>query len=372
MNDIVVSISALLDQPDAWIALVFFLVFITLTVAFLLFQLLKHLHVKAKQTKNVWDDHLISAAQFPLSLFILLMGLSFAADVVASYAQADISTVTNAVTSKIREIAVIVMLSWFLLRFVKRMERSYTKPNDSSVDATTARAVGKLLRASVVITALLIIMQSLGYSVSGILAFGGIGGIAIGFAAKDLLANFFGGLMIYLDRPFRVGDWIRSPDRSIEGTVEDIGWRLTRIRTFDKRPLYVPNATFAQISLENPSRMFNRRIKETIGIRYEDAGKMDKIIDDVKNYLLSNEDIDQTQTLIVNFNAFAPSSLDFFIYTFTKTTNWIAFHRIKQQVLLSIIQIIEANDAQCAFPTSTLHIESVPAQTLSSYGNDVK
>ena len=103
-------------------------------------------------------------------------------------------------------------------------------------------------------------MQALGYSISGVLAFGGIGGIAVGFAAKDLLANFFGGLMIYLDRPFSVGDWIRSPDKNIEGTVEEIGWRLTRIRTFDKRPLYVPNSTFTQISVENPSRMLNRRI----------------------------------------------------------------------------------------------------------------
>ena len=91
------------------------------------------------------------------------------------------------------------------------------------------------------------------------------------FAAKDLLANFFGGLTIYLDRPFAVGDWIRSPDREIEGTVERIGWRLTLIRTFDKRPLYIPNAVFTTIAVENPSRMHNRRIYETIGIRYDDA-----------------------------------------------------------------------------------------------------
>ena len=114
-------------------------------------------------------------------------------------------------------------------------------------------------------------MQLFDYSVSGLLAFGGIGGIAVGFAAKDLLANFFGGLMIYLDRPFSVGDWIRSPDKEIEGTVEDIGWRLTRIRTFDKRPLYIPNSIFASISVENPSRMSNRRIYEKIGIRYDDC-----------------------------------------------------------------------------------------------------
>jgi len=85
-----------------------------------------------------------------------------------------------------------------------------------------------LLRASIVITAALVILQNLGFSISGVLAFGGVGGIAVGFAAKDLLANFFGGLTVYMDRPFVVGDWVRSPDKNIEGTVEHIGWRLTR------------------------------------------------------------------------------------------------------------------------------------------------
>ena len=138
--------------------------------------------------------------------------------------------------------------------------------------------MARLLRLSVLITAGLVILQTLGISVTGVVAFGGIGGIAIGFAAQDLLANFFGGLIVYLDRPFSVGDWIRSPDREIEGTVEDIGWRVTVIRTFDKRPLYIPNSIFTTISVENPSRMLNRRIYETIGLRYRDSGKVREII----------------------------------------------------------------------------------------------
>ena len=204
----------------------------------------------------------------------------------------------------------------------------------------------------------MVALQSLGYSISGVLAFGGVGGIAVGFAARDLLANFFGGLMIYMDRPFNVGEWIRSPDKEIEGTVEKIGWRLTTIRTFDKRPLYVPNSLFNNISVENPSRMSNRRIKETIGIRYDDLSKMKKIIDDVKKMLKEHPEIDKNKTLIVNFNEFAPSSLDFFVYTFTKTTDWVHYHEIKQEIMLSIINIIESNGAECAFPTSTLHISS--------------
>ena len=225
-------------------------------------------------------------------------------------------------------------------------------------DQTTVVAITRLLRATVIITFSLFVLQALGYSVQGVMAFGGIGGIAIGFAAQDLLANFFGGLMIYLDRPFSVGEWVRSPDRDIEGTVEHIGWRLTVIRTFDKRPLYVPNSVFAKISIENPSRMSNRRIYETIGVRYDDADKVASIVADVKSMLQAHDDIDQQQTMIVNFNAFASSSLDFFVYTFTKTTNWIEFHRIKQDVLMKIMDIVVAHDAQMAFPTSTVHLQT--------------
>ena len=216
--------------------------------------------------------------------------------------------------------------------------------------------MGKLLRLSVIITASLVALQTMGYSISGVLAFGGIGGIAIGFAAKDLLANFFGGLMIYLDRPFTIGDWVRSPDREIEGTVEHIGWRQTRIRTFDKRPLYIPNSVFATIAVENPSRMTHRRIYETIGIRYDDAAKMSQIVEAVKKMLQQHHEIDTSQTLIVNFNAFAASSMDFFVYTFTKTTNWVKYHEVKHDVLLKINDIVAAHGAEIAFPTSTLHI----------------
>ena len=157
------------------------------------------------------------------------------------------------------------------------------------------------------------------------------------------------------------------PDREIEGDVEQIGWRLTRIRTFDKRPLYVPNAIFTTIAVENPSRMSNRRIYETIGIRYDDANKMEPIVQAVEHMLRSHPEIDTSRILMVNFNAFAPSSLDFFVYTFTKTTRWTHYHKVKQDVLLKILEIIKSHGAQAAFPTSTLHIpEGLSVQPAGS------
>ena len=153
-----------------------------------------------------------------------------------------------------------------------------------------------------------------------------------------------------------VGEWIRSPDKDIEGTVEEIGWRLTRIRTFEKRPLYVPNAVFAQIAVENASRMTHRRISETIGVRYDDVAVVSAIVTDIRAMLTDHPGIAHDQTLIVNFVQFAASSLDIMVYTFTTTTNWVEFHEVKQDVMLRIADIVAHHGAEMAFPTRTLHM----------------
>ncbi len=339
-----------------WISEVFFIILIALLLDFIKKRVLKKVYQRLEKTENPWDDAFIESVSKPLSAFIWLWGISIASNVIAD---ANDASIYNTLVQPARQVGVIVILTWFVLRMIVRIERNLIKigrMREDNYDVTTVQAITKLVRVSVFITGALITLQELGVSVAGVLAFGGIGGMAIGFAAKDLLSNFFGGLMLYMDRPFVVGDWIRSPDKNIEGTVENIGWRLTMIRTFDKRPLYVPNSTFASISVENPSRMTNRRIKETIGVRYDDVDKLENILDDVHTMLQQHNDIDTKQTLMVNFNQFAPSSLDFFIYTFTKTTNWVRYHKIKQDILFKIIQIIEQHGAEIAFPTSTVHI----------------
>ncbi|NNG12254.1 MAG: mechanosensitive ion channel family protein, partial [Halobacteria archaeon] len=320
---------------NAWIVQVFIVVFLVLLFNLVLRLVLKRLQRKLKDTDYPWDDAVIGALQQPLNLLVWIVGIAFAADIVGAETDASIF---NAV-GPVRDIGVIASITWFLLRLTTRLQGNILergKQKETPLDPTTVDAIGKLVKASILITAGLVMLQTLGFSISGVLAFGGIGGIAIGFAAKDLLANFFGGLMIYLDRPFAVGDWIKSPDREIEGTVEHIGWRLTRIRTFDKRPIYVPNGIFSNIAVVNPSRMSHRRIYETIGIRYDDIGKMQAIIEDVKAMLEQHSDIDTSQTLMVNFNTFSASSLDFFVYTFTRTTVWTRYHEIKQDILLRI------------------------------------
>ncbi len=348
MNEYLDGFLRLLEGDKYGILRIFSIVFAALLLDFLQKRLLRRLYQRLQSTRTRWDDALVHALQRPLTVLIWIIGLSLALDVIEL-----------PVTSELRLIGVIATLTWTLIRFISFTERNILQQHEIAgkpLDRTTASAISQLLRTTILITATLVTLQSLGFNISAILAFGGIGGIAVGFAAKDLLANFFGGMMIYLDRPFAIGDWVRSADREIEGTVERIGWRTTVVRTFDKRPLYVPNSVFASISVENPSRMTHRRIYETIGIRYDDIGAMADIVRDVKAMLREHPDIAQDQTLIVNFNSFAPSSLDFFVYTFTRTTDWIEYHEIKQDVLLKISEIITAHGAEMAFPTSTVHI----------------
>lgn len=338
-----------------WISQVFVVVFGALLIDMVQKRILRRLQQRLAKTPSMWDDALVEAALRPVSVLIWLLGITFAAEIVGQATEAPIFGLVGPV----RDIGVVSIIAWSLIRLIHFVELrviARSTRDGKPIDRTTVDAISKLLRVSVFITAALIVLQTLGFSISGVLAFGGIGGIAVGFAAKDLLANFFGGLMIYLDRPFSVGDWIRSPDRELEGTVERIGWRQTMIRTFDKRPLYVPNATFANVAVENPSRMSHRRIFETIGLRYADADKVRPIVEEVRQMLVQHPEIDDSQTLMVNFTQFGASSLDFFIYCFTHTTVWTEYHRIKQEVLLGVHDIIAGHGAEIAFPTSTVHV----------------
>jgi len=357
-------------RGESWMVQVFVIIFLSLMFDWIQKRIVTRLYEKLKRTHTYWDDALVDAMRVPLSVLIWLIGLTYAADIVKHRTQAIVFEVVD----PLRHVGVIIIVAWFLTRFIKRAADNVVFKHvrtDPAYDRTTVDAIAKLLRLSVIITAVLVIMQTMGYSISGVLAFGGVSGIAVGFAARDLLANFFGGFVVYMDRPFVVGEWIRSPDREIEGTVEESGWRVTRIRTFEKRLLYVPNSVFTTISVENPSRMSHRRIYETVGIRYDDAGRMGAIVADVREMLQNHSEIDANQTLIVNFTAFAASSLNFFVYAFTKTREWIKYHEVKQDVMLKIIDIIEKHGAECAFPTTTVHIPdglAMAGQSDSSTG----
>lgn len=350
MNEIALKIPGL--TPEWHLALqVFSVLLLTAMTSFALKRVLSRVLHGFKRTETRWDDIILDAMGRPVTWGVWFIGLDIAIGIIHSSTPSPLFELSEPVS----DVGVLVCLAWFLLRLVGHAENEIGSRADG-VDRHTAEAVGKLIRLAVIITAGLMILQTLGFSISGVLAMGGIGGIAVGFAARDLLANFFGGLVIYLDRPFTIGDWIRSPDREIEGVVEKIGWRVTVIRNFKSQPVYVPNAVFTNIIVENPSRMANRRLYETVGLRYGDIGSMEAIVSEVEELLRGHPDIDNTRTLMVNFNAFADSSVDFFFYCFTKTTVWAEYHQVKQKVMLQVAEIIERNNAEIAYPTTTIDV----------------
>ena len=337
------------------------LITITLITLFLFFiknKLINVIFALSQKTNTVYDELILFSIKTP-STYLIIFGYIF---VITDYFNKnEVLNLSFSLSSAVFSLVVII-ISWSLLRGLnyylqlKPFTKNLSSEDDITLITETYEIVVRILKILVVVITALIIMQEIGLSISGLLAFGGVGGLIVGLAAKDLLSNFFGGMMIFFDRPFRVGEFIKSPDRNIEGIVEKIGWRLTVVRTFSKNVLYIPNTAFSSIIVENATRMSNRRINETIGIRYDDLNKMTDIIQDVNNVLESNPDIDQTQKAKVYFKSFSASSCDFFIYAFTKTKDWEEFLRIKQDVLLKVAEIIEQHNAEIAYPTTTVFI----------------
>lgn len=257
--------------------------------------------------------------------------------------------------SKLHQVGLTLLLAWAFMQFIRLFEEQLLAGRlaKKRPDETTVYGAGKLLRMLATIIVGLFLLPILGIPISGIVAFGGGSAIVVGIGAQQILANYFGGLIIYSERHFKVGDWIYSPDKDIEGTVEHIGWRATQIRTFDKRPLYVPNAAFSSITVVNASRMTNRRIKEKIGVRYDDAHVLDTITQDIRSMLKEHPGIDQHQIMLVHFTNFGAYSLDLNVYTFTKTRDWKGYLDVQQDVFLKIIQLIEQHGAALALPPVT-------------------
>ena len=312
----------------------------------------------SKKTSTVYDELLLHSVKTPSSYLIIIGYLLL----ILNYLKNEEVINYDFHLSSSIFILMVILISWSIQRGLnfyidsKPFLKNISDEDDATLVSETYEIVVRIIKVIVVVIAILLIMQELGLSISGLLAFGGVGGLIVGLAAKDLLSNFFGGMMIFFDRPFRVGEFIKSPDRNIEGIVEKIGWRLTVVRTFSKNVLYIPNTAFSSIIVENATRMSNRRLNETIGIRYDDLKKMTLIINDVNNALEKNSKIDQTIKPKVYFKSFAPSSCDFFVYAFTVTKDWEEFLSIKQDILFEIAEIIENHNAEIAYPTSTVFI----------------
>ncbi|WP_323084557.1 mechanosensitive ion channel family protein [Providencia alcalifaciens] len=319
-----------------------------IAVCLALYLLFEVLHKRHKHKRKSILVHVIQ------TMVLCVMVLVAAQSVDMAAGDFDLTFISTPLINLIAISVIALIITRKFFQLVNRLEKKQIKKGS---DPTSARIIARVFKTTVIVIIMLLFGEHFGMSLSGLMAFGGIGGIAIGMAGKDILSNFFSGIMLYFDRPFNIGDWVSSPDRNIEGTVVEIGWRITKIVTFDHRPLYIPNSLFSSISVENPGRMTNRRIKTEIGLRYEDADKVSAIVDDIRTMLKQDENIDTGQTLLVYFDAFADSSLNIMVYCFTKTTVWAEWLDAQQAVYLKIIEIVKRHNADFAYPSQTLYVE---------------
>lgn len=348
---------ATFDGAYGWFWDVLAICFIVLIFNFIFKRLLLMGEAYLRSRQKLWQQSFVSALYLPLSSFVWLFAAIEIFDLVISFK--TISFLPN--KRPFLALCLIVCFTWFLLRWkTNALQCAMVKGKlqKGNVAVTRLDVVDKLGTVAILVLGVMLGLEATGSSLNTLIAFGGVSGLAIAFASQEVIASFFGGLMIYLTHPFEIGDWIVLPEKSIEGNIEEIGWYNTKVRTFDKRPIYVPNALFVKMVVVNPSRMSHRQIKETIGIRYRDVNELKGVIEDIRQMLEGNKDIDQGLNYSAYFSSFGDYALNIVFTAYTYETSNSGFNRIKEELLFGIIAILDKHQAELAFPTTCLEVSS--------------
>ncbi len=335
--------------------------FLVLIAALIMKKVFAHLFVKvifplATRTKSRYDDLFLQSIRKPAELLLVIIGLFVALQILQLPTEpADLRRGAYGLLKGL----VTFDIAWTLFNLVSLLEAflsGWVSKTESTLDDHLLPFIRKSVRAFIVFLAVIMTIQNLGYSISGLLASLGIGGLAVALAAKDTLSNIFGSIMIILDRPFHIGDWIKAGD--MEGTIEEIGFRSTKIRTFAKTLITVPNNIIANLSVDNISRMPKRRIKMTVGVTYETSPeRMRLAVEGIRKLLREHPAIDQ-DFFLVNFTEFSASSLDILVYCFTRTTVWGEYLDARQDVCLQIMDLLEAHGMEIAFPSHSIYLRA--------------
>jgi len=317
----------------------------------------------ASRTQTQLDNLLLEAAEKPAGWLIIILGVVATVHVL-NPPQTTFPLISLAHTGG--RIASIVVGSWFLWRLLEGFTAYFAaraEQTETILDDQLVPFVSKTLKMFLIITAVLVVAQNMGYSISGLLASLGIGGIAVAMAARDTIANVFGSIMILVDRPFTINDWIRTGE--FEGIVEEVGFRSTRIRTFAKTLVNVPNSSLANMVIDNISAMPKRRVKMNIGVTYSTTpAQVQQAIEGIKAILGKHPGVDQEFSL-VNFDQFEDSSLSIFLYYFTTTTQWGEYLQVRQEINIEIMKLLEGLEIDFAFPTRTVHLEQQAATQIT-------
>jgi len=238
------------------------------------------------------------------------------------------------------------------------------------VEKTVVGFVTKVFRFIIIALTMTIIAQEWNYDVSGFIAGLGLGGLAFALAAQDVAKNMFGGIIILLDKPFAVGDWVMSP--SVEGTVEEMSFRSTKVRTFANALVTVPNAVMTNEAITNWTRMQKRRVSFHLGVTYTTPReKLQTCVERIQELLENNAEV-HPDTIFVRFDQFNDSSLDIFIYYFTNTIVWGEFMAVKEEINFKIMEILEDEGVSVAFPSRSIYFENQLKKAEREAGRNVE
>ena len=353
----------LIDETVLGISLIRFIIaFFILFMALLLKRVIAHLFTKtifkaAQKTSSHMDDILLKNINKPAEFLVVVIGFYLGIKILQLPSQ---PTDLDQLGHNVVQVLLTFNLAWFCYNMVALIEHwlhHWAKRTESTLDDHLVPFIRKTLRVFIVFLAILMLVQNLGYSISGLLASLGLGGLAVALAAKDSLSNIFGSIMILLDRPFTIGDWIKAGD--MEGTVDEIGFRSTRIRTFSKTVITVPNSVLMNMSIDNFSQMPKRRIKLTVGVTYDTTpAQMRQAVAAIKKMLREHPAIHQ-DFFLVNFTDFGASSLDIMVYCFTTSTVWGEYLDAREDVCLKIMETLEGIGLEIAFPSQTLYMHDM-------------
>lgn len=330
---------------------VFFLVL--MLRKFFTFIILEVLHKFAKRTETYLDDRIISALKGPLRFVFVLIALHLFFLLIFK---------ETPLVSRILDTLGTFTLFWAILAITDAL-RELIYDAMARFNSDLSKEMGNFILAIIKIliagVGLASMLELWGINVTALIASLGLGGLAFALAAKDTAANLFGSFALLLDRSIRIGEWIKVGD--VEGVVEDIGMRTTKIRSFHKSLVTVPNQMIANQPIENFSRRGVRRIKMHIGLTYDTtAAQLLAVKNDIERMLREHEGISRKESLMVYFDNFGASSLDIFIYTFTATAKWEKYLAIREDIQIRIMQIVEKHGTAFAFPSQSIYVESLP------------
>ncbi len=254
----------------------------------------------------------------------------------------------------IRKTALITCSAWLFFRWKNEMENALLSDSHKKVDATTVRMVGRLVVLVIGLVTTLIVMQLFGVNVLPLLTFGSIGAAAIGFASKDVIANFCSGIMLQITRPFVRGDQILLPEKHIEGHIEDIGWFRTSIRDTEKRSVYLPNNYFSTMVVINATRITHKRLKQTLKLPLNEIGKISDAIPKIREAISHTRTIDNGFPVHVFLKTFGDYACEIEIEAYSTIIDNATFNKFQQEVLLKVQSILAETEIPFALPMLNL------------------